>query len=197
MSHGPEHHLEEAEHARHARHDPSDRRVALSMAILAAALASATLLGHRAHTEMLGSFTKETNQWNYYQAKKNRLYMYEADAELLDALAPDAAGSEAGKKNAERIQGWKAKAGKYEKDAEEIKEKAEGWERVGHAAHHSANFFDVGELCLALALVLCSVSLLTKRPAFWWFGLAIGVIGLAVVVGGFWADPIMKTLWPA
>ena len=37
MSQGTEHHVEEAEHAAHAAHNPFDRKVALSMAIVAAA----------------------------------------------------------------------------------------------------------------------------------------------------------------
>ena len=51
MSHGTEHHLEHAEHAQHQAHDPFDRRVAVSMAIMAAVLAGVTLASHRGHTE--------------------------------------------------------------------------------------------------------------------------------------------------
>ena len=100
MSQGTEHHLEEAEHAQHAKHDPFDRRVALSMAIVAAALASVTLLSHRSHAEVQVKKTEESDQWNFYQAKKNRSYMYAANAEMLEALSRDAPDSEAGKKAA-------------------------------------------------------------------------------------------------
>ena len=90
MSQGTEHHVEEAEHAQHAARDPFDRRVALSMAIVAAALASVTLLSHRSHNEVTVKKTEESDAWNYYQAKKNRGYMYAADAELLAALSKEA-----------------------------------------------------------------------------------------------------------
>ena len=46
-------HLEHAEHAEHAAHNPYDRRVALTIAVVAAALAGVTLLSHRSHTETL------------------------------------------------------------------------------------------------------------------------------------------------
>src|SRR4051812_34094187 len=71
MAHGTEHHLEEAHHAEHARHDPFDRRVAMTMAIVAAALACVTMLSHRAHNETLKNTTEAANQWAYFQAKKN------------------------------------------------------------------------------------------------------------------------------
>jgi len=48
-----EHHLEHAEHAQHAAHSPFDRRVTMTIAIIAAMLACVTLLSHRAHNETL------------------------------------------------------------------------------------------------------------------------------------------------
>ena len=41
--------MEHAEHAVHAAHDPFDRRVSMTIAIVAAALACITMLSHRAH----------------------------------------------------------------------------------------------------------------------------------------------------
>src|SRR5262249_57195037 len=102
MSHGTEHHLEHAEHVQHQAHDPFDRRVAMTMAIAAAVLAGVTMFSHRAHNETLRllneaslleadagkvkteidtlhtkaniAHTKASDQWGYFQAKKNRLY---------------------------------------------------------------------------------------------------------------------------
>src|SRR6266446_2845043 len=96
MSHGPEHHIEHAEHAAHAAHDPFDTRVILSITIITALLAAATMLSHRAHNATLqlqlranDSFTEASNQWNYFQSKKNRQYLYETadlQSDLLLAL---------------------------------------------------------------------------------------------------------------
>jgi len=51
MAHGHAH--EEAEHAEHHSHDPFDKRVALTMVVIAALLAAVKLLGHRTHNEVL------------------------------------------------------------------------------------------------------------------------------------------------
>jgi len=75
------------------------------MAIVAAALASVTLLSHRSHNEVTVMKTEESDAWNFYQAKKNRGYMYAADAELLKALSKEAPDSEAGGKTAKLIKG--------------------------------------------------------------------------------------------
>ena len=94
MSHGTEHHVEESHHAEHASHDEFTKRVAMSMAIIAAALAFVTLLSHRSHNATIqnqirsnDNLTEASDKWGYFQAKKNRQYMLEADAQLL-AVAP-------------------------------------------------------------------------------------------------------------
>jgi hypothetical protein len=194
MSQGTEHHLEEAQHAQHAKHDPFDRRVALSMAIVAAALASVTLLSHRSHGEVQVKKTEESDQWNYYQAKKNREYMYAADADMLGALSKDAPDSEAGKKEAALVKKWKESADKYEKDAKDLEEKAKDLQHEGRVAHDSSNFFDLGELGIELALVLCSVAMLARNRLFWIVGIVVGVLGFATAMCGFFAEPIVEIL---
>ena len=53
MTHGPEQHMEHAEHAAHAAGDDFNRKVTMSIAIVAAVLACVTMLGHRAHNDTL------------------------------------------------------------------------------------------------------------------------------------------------
>src|SRR5262245_12899445 len=88
MTHGHAH--EEAEHASHHAFDPFDRRVAMSMVVIAAVLAAVKVLGHRTHNDTLAyqikagvAHTQESDQWNFFQAKKMR----EVLAELRAALA--------------------------------------------------------------------------------------------------------------
>ena len=87
MSHGQPH--EEAEHAAHHASDPFDRRVAMSMVVIAAILAAVKVLGHRTHNETLQyqikanvAHTQESDQWNYFQAKKMREVLAELRAKL-------------------------------------------------------------------------------------------------------------------
>ena len=194
MSQGTEHHIEEAEHAQHAAHNPFDRRVALSMAIVAAALASVTLLSHRSHNEVTVMKTEESDAWNYYQAKKNRGYMYAADAELLEALSKEAPAGEAWGKTEKVIKRWQETEKRYDEDAENLKVKAEKLEHEGHIAHISSNFFDLGELGIELALVLCSVALLAKRKEFWLIGVSVGALGFVVAMGGFFVEQLKPLL---
>ncbi len=209
MEHGPEEHLEHAEHAQHAAHNPFDRRVTVTIAIVAAVLAGVTMAAHRAHNETLilqGEATKEkaqlgihqteiANQYAFYQAKNIRGALYEALLDMTQML-PLKDGSDKAQEKA--LGKWKKQVDKYEvelpkmlEEAERLKTKAKEHEHKAevlaeqsHAVHLRADRFDLGELGLQLGVVLCSLAILRKSRAFWYGGIAISVLGLIVALSG-------------
>ena len=187
-------HLEEAEHAQHASHDPFDRRVAITMVIVAAALAAVRVLGHRAHNETLRyqiladvHHTQESDQWNFFQAQKIRQHLYESQSDLLQALTAN--NGQASPETKKRLEDWQRRAERYlskaEKikgDAEKQKEEAAHQQAESERMHHRSDWFDLGELGIELALVVCSVAILTKRAGYWYGGIVIGLAGLVVAL---------------
>ena len=196
MSHEAEQPLEHVEHAQHAAHSPFDRRVAMTMAIVAAVLAAVTLLSHREHNATIShqiesniKSTEAANQWAYYQAKKGREHLYEAMSELVSTSSNDAKSSDSAKSS---ISKWRGNAERYRGEAEKIKTEAEKFQHqskeFGDESHHShdrANWFDWGELGVEMAIILCSIAVLTKRKGFWFSGIVFGILGAAVAVTGF------------
>src|SRR5438105_8366505 len=83
MTNPTEHHLEHATHGHgHAAHG-FEKKVAMTIAIIAAILAGTTSLSHRGHTEVLRlqteanvKTTRESDAWAYYQAKNIRKHYY-------------------------------------------------------------------------------------------------------------------------
>lgn len=80
---------------------------------------------------------------------------------------------------------------KYAKDmeryADELKEtqaEARSLEAEVALAQRRANRFDLGEVLLESALVITSITLLTRRRAFWHAGLLFGATGMAIAVTG-------------
>src|SRR4051794_27306205 len=135
MAHGPEHTIEHAPHE-HAPHDPFDRRVAMTMVVVAALLAAVKVLGHRAHNDTLHhqilagvSHTKASDQWAYFQAKKQRQYLYESEAGLLAVTAKDAANPTAASDAARMATDWQKKAQRYETETKEIEAEARKLEK--------------------------------------------------------------------
>jgi Domain of unknown function (DUF4337) len=153
--------------------------VSLSMSILAVLVAGATLLGHRAHTEELLLQSHATDQWAYYQAKNIRLHQVQGIADLLGALAPaDKAKAQALREN------YLKEAERYSAEKDDINEKAKEYENERDLLSRRADRFDASEAFLEIGLVICSLTLLTKRIGFWFGGILIGLIGVIVALGG-------------
>jgi len=151
-----------------------EKRIGVTMAVVAVFLAVATMLAHRTHTEEVVLQTRAADQWEYYQSKNSRSHMYEADSRLamLSASGRDIAGqlAQTSKKESE--------------DAEKIRQMAEHLEAETDAAARRATYFDVAEVALEVSLVLCSVTLLTTLPVFWLSSFVSTLAGLVLIVSG-------------
>jgi hypothetical protein len=177
MGSAPDEFQELKEHAEHAIDQPEMAPVSFTMAVLAVLLAIVSLLGHRAHTEEVLLQNQATDQWNFYQAKNIRRSSYET---LLDQLSiSDLKDKEAAAKIRE----------KYEKNVErlrdeqsEIQKEAQTLQAEVGIERRRANRFDLGEAFLEVALVVTSITLLTRRRFFWGFGLGLGTLGILVAL---------------
>lgn len=154
--------------------------VAVTLSILAVLVAIATLLGHRAASEEILLQAKASDQWAYFQAKNIRLHEMESVADMVATLAP------ADKEKAAALrEKYLQEAERYGKDKDQISEQARNLEKEREVAGKRADRFDAGEVVLEIALIICSLTLLTKKKGFWFSGIALGVVGLAITVSGF------------
>lgn len=149
--------------------DPFDKRVAGTMAIMAAALAVVSVMGHTATTEEIVNQAKASDQWAYYQAKSIRRYESEI---ARDMLAAQPAKVEEYAKNVE----------KYTNEGEEIQKEAQALENESHANGKQAQRFEFSEIFLEVAIVLASLAILTKIPAVWWLSMITGAGGVGVAL---------------
>jgi hypothetical protein len=153
--------------------------VSLTISILAVLVAGATLLGHRAHTEELLLQSRATDQWSYYQAKNIRFHEVQGIADVLGALAPADA-----KKTAALREKYLKEMERYEGDKEDISEKAKEFEKERDLISRRADRFDGGEALLEVGLVICSITLLTRRRLFWIGGVSVGALGVVMALTG-------------
>jgi hypothetical protein len=160
------------EHAEHGQ-EGAMRSVAFTMAVLAVLVAIATVLGHRTHTEAVLDQNRATDQWNEYQAKKIRSYNTSLESQLLavvtvadkDKVAKDL------KDNADHQAKWT-------QELNEQQEKAKDFEKEVALSERRADHYDLGEALLEIGLVVTSVTLLTRRRVYWFFGMAFGAAGV-------------------
>jgi hypothetical protein len=163
------------ENAEHGEHGLAP--VTVTMAIIAVIVAAISLLGHRSDTEALLAQTRSTDQWAYYQAKDTRLHAYETFVDQL-SLTPGQADAEKMKVK------YDAQVEKYTAQEKEIEDSAKEAEADVTKNLKRADRFDLGEVMLEAALVICSITLLTKNRVFWGIGLLLGVAGIALGVAG-------------
>jgi uncharacterized protein YlxW (UPF0749 family) len=167
------------EHAEHAEHESSMRPVALTMTILAVLVAVVTVLGHRTHTEAILDQDRATDMWGYYQAHKIRANDTQLVADLLSVVT--VADANAAKKLAK---GYADHQAKWADDLKDEQEKAEALETKVEQAEKKAKHFDLGEVLLEIGLVVTSITLLTKRRAYWFAGITFSVVGIVATVFG-------------
>lgn len=154
--------------------------VAVTLSILAVLVAIATLLGHRASTEEIILQTKATDQWAFFQAKNIRLHEMQSVADMLGTFTP------VDKEKAEALrEKYSKEVERYEKEKEQATEQARDLEKERDMVSRRADRYEAGEVLLEIALIICSLTLLTKKKIFWVLGMTLGFAGLCVAVTGF------------
>ena len=156
--------------------EPFDKKVAATMAILAAFLAVVSVLGHIMTTEELLLQQKASDQWSYYQGKSIRRYQSEVARDLF-----------AGMKLSDQSAQYQKNSDKYKNDDEEIQKEAQGLEQESHLRGRQALGFHFGEVFLEFSIVLASLAILTKRGFLWYMSILSGTLGavVAATIYGF------------
>jgi len=161
------------EHAEHGAHEASMRPVAFTMSLLAVLMAVTTVLGHRTHTEALLYTINKTDMWNEYQAQKIRSTDTGNTADLMSVLT--VADKE---KAAVKLKAYADHQAKWTIDFERDQEKAKEFDELFEKAERRANRFDLSETLLEIGLVVTSITLLTRRRAYWFLGLCFAAGGI-------------------
>jgi Domain of unknown function (DUF4337) len=168
------------EHAEEGAHESSLAAVTITMAILAVLVSAVSLLGHRAHTEELLHQTEATDQWAEYQAKDIRRHTYELFIDELSAFTLQKSDE------VDKIKDkYSKEIDRYRDQQKDIQADAKNAEADVKREGHRADRFDLGEVMLEAALVICSITLLTRKRLFWALGLLLGIAGVAIASAGF------------
>ncbi len=163
--------------------DPFEKRVAVTIAIIAIILSFVSNEGDNSQADAIIRTNEATNQWGYYQAKSIKGQIAGMHAGLLLRLPPAPGETpETLRAEAERLKveeaRYEAEKGEIQAKAKELQEEATKLAKVNDRCDQSALFLQV-------AVVICSVAILSGTRAFWWFGTILGIIGAGVGVTAF------------
>jgi hypothetical protein len=173
---------EGVEHA----HSSGEKRIGLTMAVVAVLLAMATLLGHRAHTEEVVLQGERNTQWVNFDTKRMQRIVDE-DFAIQNTGVPGAQEKVAEFKERAKIEreGEPAKDGSPAKEGtDKIRDHALELDAEMKVTQRRADFYDAAELFLEISIVLCSISLLAEMKLFWQLSFISTIIGICIAAWG-------------
>jgi hypothetical protein len=177
----------------HGHVDPSNKKVALLISILALALAFSETLGKGAQTAALTHNIEAANLWNFFQAKTIRSTILRTAAEALEVQAPQATRAESGEAMQKRAADWKATVARYDSEPETQEGRkelvarakaAEGRRDHSLAAYHN---YELASAAMQIAIVLASAEIITGVALLIWIAGGLGLAGIVFCALGFFA----------
>ena len=170
--------------------DRFGRRVALVTAVFAVLLAIAALGGNHAMKEMLLAQQKSSDQWAFYQAKVIREHQYRGQKLRLEADLGERGGS-IKPEGREKLEGLMKKFAeeeqRYNIEKKDIEKEAKTLEHERDVWQAKDPYFLFAEALLQIAIVMASVSILSRSRAAFSFSLLLAVAGALLTVNGFFS----------
>jgi hypothetical protein len=154
--------------------------IALLVALAATFVALAGVKDRNLTLGMMKAQTKAVDTWNYYQAKSMKQNLAEATLDELHAVSPTS--SAAGDPQADkRFEDYRGKIARYEREKEDVKKEAEGYEHQYEALNVRHDQFDLSDGAMSVAIALLGVTALTRKR--WLLGVAAVFLAVGVLFG--------------
>ena len=166
-----------------------DKRVGIKIAIIAVIMAIVSSYGKNAANDMIINEVKASNGYAWYQAKRIRGALNDqAISQIeLDLLGqPSDAQREAMNKLKKKLQ---EKNAEYKKENDDILKEADTTKAEAALAGKKNDAFDRAEIALQVAVVLCSLTLLTGSALFSRAGVGLAALGVVLAGMAFFQKP--------
>jgi hypothetical protein len=171
-------------------HDRLHSMIAVLVAVTATFMALCNVKDGNVVQNMSIDQTKQVDAWAYYQAKGTKLNLAEAMIDQLTvqrALANGPAAAEARALLDAKLDAYKTAVAHYEKEKNDIKAQAEGYQADFDRLNVRDDQLDMAEALLSVSLALFGITALTKKRMLFWFATVFaglgGFLGLAAFFG--------------
>ena len=163
---------------------PTNKRIALVIALLALMLAFSEIGASNAEIDSLAANVEASNLWSFFQAKTIRRTSVQVAAEQMEVEMAAVADPAQRERMAKRIEGWRGTAERYETEPEtnegrrELTVRAKASEAKRDLLAARNGWFEIASGTLQVAIVLASAAIITELIALAWLG---GALGLAAI----------------
>jgi Ca2+/Na+ antiporter len=166
--HGVPHHAEKESH----------KQIGIVIAVIAVVMAIITALANQQANTVIVKEVQASNGFAWYQAKRQRSYLNELELKRIDVELAGAPTDAQRKLLEDQKAKLKAKNAEYEGENKDILSKAEADKKSAELAAHKHHWLEYSEILLHIAVVLCSLTLLTDQQLFSRLGIGATVVGL-------------------
>jgi hypothetical protein len=185
--------IQDLAHEQHTTDDAFRRDAAVMIGILALLLAITSLSGEHAAKEMVNANILAADAYAFFQAKNIRQTSTQLAADDLGILllTQPTLPAEVRARIEARIEGYEATVRRYESDPatgegkQELLVTAQGYEEEREHAHAQEQSLAYAQALLQIAIVLGSVAIVATSRWLLGGGLALGGIGLLLLLNGY------------
>ncbi len=170
-----------------ARESKLNTVVAVCVALVATFMSLCNVKASNIVQQMSQAQASGVDQWAYYQSKSTKANIADAAADQLTLqrdMTPNLTADQKQKFD-DAIQKQRESAKRYEKEKEDIKGKAEGFEKARDALDVHNDQFDMAEALMSVAIALLGVTALTQKRWMLFVAGTFGVFGAFMGVAGF------------
>jgi hypothetical protein len=173
--------------------DPSNKRVALLIAVIAAGLAFSETLGKSAQTVSLSQNIEASNLWSFFQAKTIRMTTLRTAAEALEVDVARERDARAKAAMEKRIAEWRQTAARYDSEPDtregrkELAARAKEAEKRRDRSLAAYHQYEMSSAALQLAIVLATANIITGVAFLLWGAVGLGAVGMAFILIGYLA----------
>ncbi|MGV8057431.1 MAG: DUF4337 domain-containing protein [Smithellaceae bacterium] len=173
--------------------DPSNKKIALLISVLALFLAFSETLAKSAQTAAISYNIEASNLWSFFQAKNIRMTTVRTAAEAAEVELQQTAQPEKRKALEGRIQQWKETAARYDSEPEtnegrkELAARAKAAEQQHTRTMAAYHHFELSSAALQIAIVLASAEIITGVVLLAWLSGGLGLVGIVFSLIGLLA----------
>ena len=159
--------------------DPSNKKIALLIAVLALFLAISETLSKAYQTEVITKQVEASNLWAFFQAKSIR--KTSTDLAIQSAQIQPSTDEA---KTAAMIKRWTDASKRYDSEPEtgegrkELAARAVAAQKLGNVANHKYHNLEISSGVLQVAIVLASSSIITNVMLLAWLAGGLGVVAV-------------------
>jgi hypothetical protein len=160
-----------------------ERVVGLIIAAIAVVLAIVSSQAHETHNDEILAHVDGADQYAFYQAKKERHAALELSTDNL-MLEREKLSAATQPQVDQLLTSYAAEMAHLDSDGKGIQAKGDELMAESKRLAQKAKVLDLGEIALQIAVVLCSISIITEQNLFVHMGGAVAGIGILVAIWG-------------